>query len=100
MNGKPVLDPRLTERLSASAILTDTQIRLSFVPLNDAERVIAAHVNVRKAKIDAMTVGMRQGKVRIQLKEGFGSERELLLSPVEMFLITELCDRVLTEMPE
>lgn len=93
------IDPRLATKLPTSAILTDTKLRLSFVPLGNKEKVIAAEVSVRKTKIDELTVAMRSGHARIQIKAGFGLERDILLTPVEMFLISEIIERVLVEMP-
>lgn len=91
-------DPRI-DPLGSSVILTDTQVRVSFAPHNDEERVIALKSNSRQLTLDQMQSLMALGRVHLQVKAGFGIERSIELSPPEVMVIFELLDRFVTELP-
>ncbi len=91
-------DPRI-DPLGASAILTDTQVRLSFAPSDPDERVIALKSNSRAANLLQMQGLMALGRVHLQVKAAFGEERSIELSPPEIMVVMELLDRFVTELP-
>lgn len=91
-------DPRI-DPLGASAILTDTQFRMTFAPLNEAERVVAMKFHARRAKIDQMQSLMKLGTIHIQIKAGFSPERHYELSGPEAMLLMDGLDKFVTELP-
>lgn len=91
-------DPRI-DALSNSAILTDTQLRLTFAPRDPQAKVTALKVPVRADKIDQMQAMMQLGTVHIQLKAGFGLERSIELSGPELMILMDAADRFVTELP-
>lgn len=92
-------DPRVPD-LQGGAILTDTQIRLTFAPARAESRVLAAQIAVPKSRIDDMQPMVQQGQVHIQLKAGFGPSRRLVLTAAEVFLLQDALDRFITELPQ
>ena len=92
-------DPRLDVKLPRSAILTDTRVRLSFLPDAEPERIITAEKEVPQTRLLQMAPMMRQGKVHIQIKAGFADERSLVLTPAELLILTQAADQFLTELP-
>lgn len=91
-------DPRI-DPLGANAILTDTQVRVSFAPHDQEERVIALASKSRSNTLLEMQTRMALGRVHIQVKAAFGEERSIELSPPEIMVIMELLDRFVTELP-
>lgn len=94
----PMTDPRI-DPLGSSAILTDTQVRVSFAPHDPDERAIALHTKSRSTTLLEMQSRMALGRVHIQVKAAFGEERHIDLSPPEIMVIMELLDRFVTELP-
>lgn len=92
-------DPRLNDKLPGSAILTDTRMRLSFLPDAEPDRIIAAEKEVPHARLLQMAPLLRNGKVRLQVKAGFAAEREIILTPAELLILTQFADTFLTELP-
>lgn len=97
---EPILlrDPRI-DALSNSAILTDTQVRLTFAPRNPDSRVLAKLLNVSADKITQMQALMQLGTIHLQIKAGFGAERSIELNGPEGLILMELFDRFITELP-
>lgn len=91
-------DPRI-DPLGASAILTDTQVRVSFAPSDPEERVIALSSKSRQDRLLQMQALMALGRVHVQVKAAFGAERNIDLSPPEIMVLMELLDRFITELP-
>ncbi len=91
-------DPRI-DPLGSSAILTDTQVRVSFAPHDGEARVVALSSKSRADRLLQMQSLMALGRVHIQVKAGFGAERSIELSPPEVMVIFELLDRFVTELP-
>lgn len=91
-------DPRI-DPLGATAIFTDTQVRIAFAPLAPEAKIIALKVPVRKAKVDQMQSIMQLGTIHIQLKAWFAAERHLELSGPELMVLMEMADRFITELP-
>jgi hypothetical protein len=92
------MDPRI-DKLGNAAVLTDTQVRLSFAPQDEKANVIGITAPIRALKILQMASLMQVGRVHIQIKEGFGEERHLELSGPELMIIMDLADRLVTELP-
>lgn len=91
-------DPRI-DPLGSSAILTDTQFRLSFAPRDPEERVLAMQFAVRATKIAQLQSMMKLGDIHLQIKEGFGVERHSVISGPEMVLLMDAFDKFVTELP-
>lgn len=91
-------DPRV-DPLGNTAILTDTRIRLTFAPARPEARVVALEKEVRAAQVEQLAGMMQLGKVHVQIKDGFGAERKLVLKPAEMVMIYDLMDRFIAELP-
>lgn len=91
-------DPRI-DPLGRSAVLTATQVRLTFAPRDADAKPVALKVSLEPDKIAKMQSMLKLGRVHIQVKEGFGEERSVELSLPEMLLIFELADRFITELP-
>jgi hypothetical protein len=91
-------DPRI-DPLNNAAILTDTQVRISFAPADEDARVVALSSKSRGVKLMQMQSLMQLGRVHIQVKAGFGEERSIDLTPPEIMVIYELLDRFITELP-
>jgi hypothetical protein len=94
----PERDPRI-DTLGNAAILTDTQIRLAFAPLDPKEKTVALKVEQTKLNLDRMQAMMRLGVIHLQIKAGFASERHIELTGPELMLIMELGDRFVTHLP-
>lgn len=91
-------DPRI-DKLPNAAILTDTQLKLTFAPANPDARVVALAIPIRKTRIDNLALLMQQGKVHLQLKAGFAPERHLVFEPAEIALLHDMLDRFMQELP-
>lgn len=91
-------DPRI-DTLGSTAILTDTQLRLAFAPLDPEAKVSALQIEVRADKIVQMQALAKIGTVHFQIKSGFGEERSIELTVPEVFLLIDLADRFVTELP-
>lgn len=91
-------DPRI-DSLGNSAILTDTQFRITLAPERAESRVVALEKSVPKTNVDAIDANTQRGKVHIQIKAGFAPERHLLLSPAELALLYTMLDTFIQELP-
>lgn len=91
-------DPRI-DPLSNAAILTDTQVRISFAPRDEKAKVVALKVPVRAAKLVEMQSIMQLGTIHLQLKAGFAAERHLEMTGPELMVLLEMADRFITELP-
>jgi hypothetical protein len=91
-------DPRI-DPLGAAAILTDTQLRVAFAPLDPKAKVVALQVPIRKAKIDQLQSLMALGTVHVQIKAGFGAERSIELTGPEIMILLDALDKFVTELP-
>lgn len=91
-------DPRI-DSLGRTAILTDTQLRLAFAPLDPEAKVSALQIEVRADKVAQMQALAKLGTVHVQIKAGFGAERKIELTVPELFLLIDLADRFVTELP-
>jgi len=91
-------DPRVPD-LQGGAILTDTQIRLTFAPVREEARVVAAQVATAQARVNDLAVLLQRGAVHIQLKAGFAESRRLIVSPAEAYLLYDALDRFITGLP-
>lgn len=91
-------DPRI-DKLASSAILTNTQFRMSFAPRNPEARITALKFEARADKIAQMQNLMQLGTIHIQIKAGFGEERSIELSGPEAMLLFDGLDKFITELP-
>lgn len=91
-------DPRVPA-LGAVAILTDLQVRLVFAPQRPEARVVALPIEVNQMKVAQLGAMMQQGDVHLQVKNGFGPERKIVLSPPEVAILYDLLDKFITELP-
>lgn len=91
-------DPRI-DPLNSAAIITDTQMRIAFAPADPDAKITALKVPVRNAKLAQMQAQMLLGRVHIQIKAAFGEERSIELSGPELFVLMDLADRFVTELP-
>lgn len=92
------IDPRI-DPLGRAAILTDTQLRLAFAPLDPKAKVTGMALEVRKAKLDQIASLMQLGTFHIQLKSGFEPERHYTFKPEEVPLLLDALDKMVTELP-
>lgn len=95
----PFAEDIRVDALKPLAILTDTHIRLVFAPSRAEARVVALDNEVRATRIEKLGLQMQQGFVHIQFKAGFEKERHIALRPAEMFLLYEMLDRFMQELP-
>ncbi len=93
-----VPDPRISP-LGATAILTDTQIKLTFAPTRPEARVVGLQIEVNAMKMAQMSALMQQGAVHVQIKAGFAAERRLTFTPAEMVTLYDMLDKFITELP-
>lgn len=91
-------DPRI-DALGSSAILTDTQLRITFAPERPEARVVALRKDARCDQITRLETMTQRGKVHLQLKRGFAAERHLVLDPAEVALLYEMLDMFIQELP-
>lgn len=91
-------DPRI-DPLNSAAVLTDTQLRLSFAPVRKEARVVALEKSVHRTDIMDLETRMQQGKVHFQIKAGFAPERSIELTGAELLLLLEMSDRFITNLP-
>ncbi len=87
------------DALGRTAILTDTQFRITLAPERAESRVVALEKSVPKTNIDALDANTQRGKVHIQIKAGFSPERHLVLSPAELALLYTMLDTFIQELP-
>jgi hypothetical protein len=92
-------DPRI-DPLGTSAILTDTQFRIAFAPIDQMVKATGLMFKARKAKLDDMQSQMRVGDVHVQIKAGFAPERHVVLTGPETMLLMDAFDKFITELPD
>jgi hypothetical protein len=91
-------DPRI-DALGSTAILTDTQFRVTLAPARPEARVVALRNEVNLMRISQIAALTQQGSVHIQIKAGFAPERKLVVTPAELALLYDLLDKFVTELP-
>lgn len=94
----PKPDPRI-DPLGRTAILTDTQFRITLAPARPESRVVALEKAVNASRIAAIAAQTQQGKVHIQIKAGFAEERHIVLDPAELALVYSMLDMFIQELP-
>ena len=93
------MDPRI-DKLGNAAVLTDTQVRLTFAPQDEKAKVIGITAPIRKLKLLQMQSLMQLGKIHLQIKDGFSEERSIEMTGPELLVLMDLGDRLVTELPE
>lgn len=98
MNGTP--DPRLSLPLRKPAKLRDSIMALTFVPDDRDAKVVQANIKIEHDVVEGMITRLRTGKVRLQIVNGFGTRREIILEDgAEAMFLYSLLERFITELP-
>ena len=94
-------DPRLSLPLKKPAKLRDTVMALTFVPDAREAKVVQANIKIEHKVVEDMITRLRTGKVRLQIVNGFGTRREIVLEDgAEALFLYSLLERFITELPK